>query len=407
MSESTATTAPPERAAAAGATVWTAVAAATGCGIAVSMNIGKLAIALPLLRAEFGLSLVAAGWLVATFNMIAMVAGIALGIVSDRSGALRFCLVGMAASLAGSLLALAGTGSVGLLASRVIEGLGYIAVAASAPALVSVATAPHYRRISLAVWSCFMPAGACLCMAATPAALAWGGWRALWWLVIAISVVMTLALWAHRDAYRAAASGPSHAMADAREALRNATPWWLALAMAGYALQFFALVTWMPTYLRDVRGLGAAAIAWLTAAVIAANIPGNLLGGMLLHRGVNRGVLVAAASALMLACNLGIYTELVDDRLRYLLCIALNLIGGAVPAAVNSSSAALARRPQQVGTLQGLYMQSANLGQFVGALAISGSVAAASGAWSAALWVIVPVAALSVGAGLACRRAAR
>ena len=44
------------------------------------MNIGKLPIALPQLRGEFGLSLTAAGWLAAAFSMLAMVCGMPIGI---------------------------------------------------------------------------------------------------------------------------------------------------------------------------------------------------------------------------------------------------------------------------------------------------------------------------------------
>lgn len=387
------------------ATAWWAVAAATGCGVAVSMNIGKLAVALPLLRDELGLSLVAAGWLVATFNMIAMLSGIAMGIVSDRCGALRFCIAGMVMSLAGSLLAVTfGTSHAALLASRIIEGVGFIAVAASAPALVSVATRPHDRRLSLAVWSCFMPAGACLSMATAPFALARGGWRGLWWLVIAIGAATLSMLWMQRGAYARAQSGPRHSMADVTAALRSPLPWWLSLAMAGYVIQFFTLVNWMPTYLREVRGLDATTVAWLTAVVVGANIPGNLLSGVLLHRGYSRGTVILTASALMLVFDLGIYSDVLSDGLRFALCIALNLVGGTLPAAVNSSSTALAQRPQQVGTLQGLYMQSANLAQFVGALAVSAAVAASGGDWAAALWVIAPIAAMSGLAGLRYRR---
>lgn len=61
-------------------TAWPAVLAATLCGIVVAMNIGKLPIALPQLRGEFGLSLTAAGWLAAAFSMLAMVCGMPIGI---------------------------------------------------------------------------------------------------------------------------------------------------------------------------------------------------------------------------------------------------------------------------------------------------------------------------------------
>ena len=102
------------------ATAWPAIAAAMLCGVAVSMNIGKLPIALPAMRADLGLSLVAAGWLAAMFNTIAMAGGVFAGILADRSGALRFCVGAMIASGAGALVAIAVPGEGALLASRAI-----------------------------------------------------------------------------------------------------------------------------------------------------------------------------------------------------------------------------------------------------------------------------------------------
>jgi predicted MFS family arabinose efflux permease len=385
-------------------TAWPAVLIATLCGVAVSMNIGKMSIALPQLRDEFGLSLVAAGWLVSTFNTIAMLCGVFIGMIADRTGAMRFCLAGLGASVLGALIALCCNAESALLISRVVEGLGFIAVAASAPALVSTASAPAQRRMTLSIWSCYMPAGASLCVMVAPLATSHGGWRGLWVLVLVITIGATIALVVKRADYSEASLGRKAGLGDVKQALHQPAAWFMALALACYALQFFSLVTWLPTFLREQRGFSTELIAILTAIMIAVNVPGNLLGGVLLHHRLNRGLLVAGSSLATGLCSLGIYTDILSDTTRYALCLALNVAGGIVPATVISSSAVLASKPQQVSTLQGLFMQASNLGQFVGMPLIAAVVAANGGGWHAALAVTLPAAALGIGAGVAVLR---
>lgn len=395
-------------AAASAATVPAAVLAATLCGVSVSMSLGKLPIVLPLLRAELGLSIVEAGWLVATFNIVAMATGVFVGAVAGRIGALRLCVASMLVGLAAGALPLA-AGSVGvLLVSRVVEGMAFIAVTASAPALVSAAAAPARRRLAMALWSTHLPVGSCLCLVIAPVVLSYAGWRAYWLAVLAVGVAALGAVLWQRGAYAEARDTNADVAGDLRDLLlTRAAPWWLSLALACFALQFFAVVTWMPTWLREQRGLGDAAIAALTGVVVAVNVPGNLLGGVLLQRGVDRGALIAAAFVASGVLGLGVWTDALGDAPRYALCLALNVVGGLVPPAVVSSSTVLVRRPSQIGALQGLYMQASNVGQFVGALAVAGAVAAAGGAWAAALWATLPAAALGAIAGWAVRRGGR
>jgi len=380
-------------------TLWAAVLAATLCGVVVSMNIGKLPIALPQLRQEFGLSLVAAGWLIATFNTIAVVAGVVIGIWADRVGALRFCLLGLLASAVGGLIAIFGNSETSLLVSRAIEGFGFIATGAAAPVLVSVAAAFGQQRLALGLWSGYLPAGASLSVLMAPPLVALGGWRSLWWLVIAMLGVATVVLLRQRRSYAAATSRRHEGWSDVRHALQKPAPWLLMLAFGCYSLQFFAVVTWLPTFLAERRGLSPMAIAALSALCIAVNVPGNFLGGALLHRHFNRGHLIASVCAIMGLCGLGIYTDMLPDWPRYLLCLVLTGLGGIIPAAVLSSSSVLAPTPQQIGTLQGLFIQGSNLGQFVGPPLIA-SLVAASGHWHSALGVTLTASALGIVLGM-------
>jgi hypothetical protein len=89
-------------------TDWPAVLAAVLCGVAVAMNVGKVPIAMSELRTEFGLSLVAAGW-VSSMLTAGRAVGHGRGPDSRPRGCVRMVIAG---------LLLGAIGSVGALAAR-------------------------------------------------------------------------------------------------------------------------------------------------------------------------------------------------------------------------------------------------------------------------------------------------
>lgn len=380
-------------------THWPAIFAATFCGVAAAMNIGKLPIALPQLRAEFGLSLAAAGWLASMFNTMAFTTGVFVGIINGRLGAGRFCAVGLSLLIVGIALGMASTGAAMLLVSRVIEGAGFLAVGVSAPALASAASSPRDRRMALSVWSTYMPLGIGSIMLLAPFVLSTHGWRGLWALSLAMVIAAALAVHANRAHYARARHGGGWRLRSIGEALRRPVPWLLAFSFSCYTVPFFAIIVWLPTFLTEQRGLPLATTAILTAVVILANMLGNILGGVLVQRHYRLGTLLIVFNVVMLACSLGIFTDLLPDLARYLLCIALTLLGGVIPACILSSSSILAKGPEQVGTLQGLYVQGSNLGQFFGPPIVA-SLVSAAGHWNAALPFIIAATFVGMGIGV-------
>ena len=376
-------------------TRWPAVLLATLCGVAAAMNIGKLPVALPMLRQQFGLSLVEAGWVVSAFNTLAVLGAMFIGSACAWFGPLRFCLLGLLLSCAGNILGLASWSLAPLLASRVLEGAGFIVIGVSAPALVTVATVVRERRFALSVWSSFMPAGAGIVTLLAPPLLATAGWQGVWWLVLGLLAVAALLLYRMREAYGMAPHSAGGAGGGLRQTLGRPAPWLLALAFTAYTIQFFAVITWLPTFLREQRGMSILAISLLTALTLGVNVLGNLLGGWLMQRHVRRGQLIATANFVMGACAVGIFSEALPDLVRYGLCLTLTFAGGVIPASILSSSSTLAESPRQISTLQGLYMQFSNLGQFVGPPLIA-ILVSASGYWRSALAVTGGAAACGV-----------
>lgn len=391
-------------------THWAAVAAVMAAGLAIALNVGKVPVALPALRGELGLSLVQAGWVSSMLTTVAIFGAAVVGMWVGWVGALRMALGGLVICAAASLFAaLAGHGFVPLIASRLFEGLGFMVVAVASPALVTAASGPGQRRFALGLWSSYMPAGASLAMACAPALLPHTGWRGLWLLTSAALLFAAAALWQQRSRFGTGAASAASAAARAsflapvRQALGQPLPWLLALSFGVWATQHFALIVWMPTYLQEQRGLGGVAVAWLTSGMLVACVPGNLIGGTLAQRGVPRGLMLAAAQVLTGLGALVYSSESLPDVLRYAGAVFVSFAGGLIPAAVMASSTVLARSPQQIGTLQGLYTQGAQLGQFVGTPLIA-AVVAATQDWHSALWVTGSAATAGVVLGLAAHR---
>lgn len=385
-------------------THWPAVLAAAFIGVAIAVNIGKLPLALPLLRSELGLSLVQAGWVGAMMNALAMVAALAVGLMAGRLGALRTVMTGLGLSALASLLGLGASHTTGtaagsfawLMGSRFLEGAGMLAVAVAAPSLISAASASADRRFALGVWACYMPVGVALGMALAPALLPAAGWQGLWLAATLLLALAGVAAWRQRAWYAPAGeSGHKMPLQDAMRVLHQPLPWLLALCFGLWALQHFALIIWLPTFLKEQRGLSPGWVALLSCAMLLVNVPGNLLGGVLVQRAWSRGRLIMLANLVTGLCSLGLFSDALPDGLRFGLCMLLSFAGGLIPVAVMSSSAVLAHHPAQISAIQGLMMQGSQLGQFIGTPLIA-AVVAFSGQWSSARWITAGAAALGL-----------
>ena len=369
------------------------------------MNVGKVSIAMPQLRAEFGLSLVAAGWVSSMINMLAVTTALMFGVLGDRIGAFPMCLIGLGVGILGGLGGLVAGNESALLISRFAEGASVVAVVVSAPALLSSASAPIDRRFALGIWSGFLPAGVGLVMLLAPVVMPFGGWRGIWMLDLAMLLLAILAVYRSRPAYRlpAPAVAQAHPFAEAKLALLQLKPWLLAVAMGSFTIQHFALIIWLPTFLLEQRQLAPLTVSLLSCLMVLVNVPGNLLGGSLLQRDFRRGSLIAFASLVTGLCGIGIFLDVFPDPIRYGLCLLLSFTGGLIPASVLSASASLARTPKQISTLQGLFIQGGNVGPFFGPPLIA-MLVAASGLWRDALIVTGSAALLGVILGLLLRR---
>lgn len=378
------------------ATRWGVVLAAVMAGVFVAFQIGKAPAALPVLRAELGLDLVTAGWVISMFNVIGIAVGMVAGAIADRLGHRRMVALGLIVTALASGLGALAQGPAAILVARFFEGFGFIITVVAGPGLIAVATQSRHHKLAFALWGSYMPAGTAAMMLAAPAIMAVSGWRGLWLANAALLLGFAVFLWhATRDVVPARGIVPGLPPGQAIAlTLRAPAPWLLALGFACYTSQFISVMGFLPVMLVESRGFDPATAAALVALAVAANVPGNLLGGFLLHRGWPRWLLIALASIAMGLCALGIYDDGIPDPMRFALVLIFSLMGGLLPTSVLGAVTVFAPRPALVGTTSGLIMQGSNLGQTIGPPTVAALVSA-SGSWSSAPIVLCTAATLT------------
>jgi len=290
-----------------------------------------------------------------------------------------------------------------LIASRLVEGLGFLAVVVSAPSLIAAASALDRRGLAFGLWSTYLPFGVSLVIASSPLLLPGFGWRGVWVLVALAAAGCAAMLLAQSPRYAGVAGGTRRSLASLEQSLAQPVPWLLGLAFAAYAIQHMALIVWLPTYLLETRGMAGAAAALLTALAVFVNCFGNVLGGWLIQRNIPRGIIIGATFAVTSLAFVGIFAASLPDSLRYALAVFYSFITGTVPAAALSAGMRYARSPAEIGAIQGLIVNVTHIGIFFGPPLVAASVTY-GGSWDAVLWVMLGCAAVGLASAAAIGR---
>lgn len=379
---------------------WGAVAVALLAGVLAASQVGKVIVALSAVRADLGMSLTAAGVLLASYTFVGAVLGSAAGRYVDRWGRRRMLACALVVLAIGAGLGAVGPTTPFLLLSRIVEGLGFMGVVVSAPALITAATGQRDRRLALGMWGVYMPLGQFVAILLGPWVIGTIGWRGLWavnaGLLLACAALVVAVVPVPAAAPPCAARGAKHG-----PVWRNPAAVLLAVAFGTYSLQYLAVIGFLPT-MYAAGGWADTSAAVLTALVVFGNIVGNVSAGLLLHRGVRPGTLIAVAAASMGLAALVVYAGWAPFALSYGAAVAFALLGGLLPAAVFAAIPGVSRGPREVGPVNGLVVQASNAGSIVGPPAVA-FVATHAGGWSMSPLVLGAAAAVCLVAGAAVR----
>jgi CP family cyanate transporter-like MFS transporter len=350
-------------------------------GIVAAMHVGKVAPAIPILRAQLDVSLVQAGWLLSLSQMAGMLTAVFVGMFADGFGLRRSVLWGLV--LLGLLSGLAGltTSAPQLLLMRAIEGAAILMIIVPAPALLRSLVAPDRLSTAMGFWGTFMPTGTATAMLLGPSLMADFGW-ATWWETLG-AIALLMALLFNMGVPRVVGVRASAAnLQRLRLVWRTPQVWRVALAFACYSGQWLVIIGFLPTLLQT-GGMSAGLAGTIAAIASAVNIVGNIAGGRLLQKGVPSQRVLGIAFATMAAGAFVVFGTPSDTPLIVKLVAVLMFsgFGGMIPGSLFSLAVRAAPTEDTASTALGWTTQMSMLGQF-SMPPVAAALASGYGNWS-------------------------
>ncbi len=371
--------------------------------IAAPLNQFKVPPIMPILMEALGQSVTGAGMLMSVYAITGLILALPSGFIFQKAGPrVTGVLAGGSIALGAALGALS-RGMGGLLASRVMEGVGTGFMAVLAPAIIAQWFVVRQRGTAMGIWSAWVPLGITSMMLIAPALAQSAGWRSVWWLGAGYALVVTMLYLGFVRAAPAAtvaqSLAPTGEAVDRRgpsgQALRNRNIWWLAAAFGAFNAAVTGLSTYMPTFLTKQHGLPlgqAALISSITTMVTIFSAPaGGILSDRLGSR--RKPYLVGLAAAVVLLPLLG--------RLSVSAIIGLvifnGLVLGLIPTNIFAAAVEAVSDERQGGLAMAVIMVGQNAGMLLGPV-VFGTLIETSG-WSTAFMSLAAMAALGLLAG--------
>ncbi|MCU4746192.1 MULTISPECIES: MFS transporter [Streptomyces] len=288
-----------------------------------ALGMGGIALFLPLIREDLGLSFAQAGQLAAVATLVYALMQVPAGWLTDRySPKLLFCVGVMgtnATALAFAVLHPYGW----LLAVQAVSGLFRSLIFAPGMMLIREQFPADRKATAMGLYVAGGFASSVLLNTLGPLVVGPLGWR---WLFVIFGA--TGVLWAvlyHRvgtDPHREPGSFPR--LTEIRRLFGHPALWLIGVIQFARLATAQGLAFWLPSYLVAEHGMslsGAGAIAAVSALITA---PSNLLGGWLSDR-LGRPLLVITIALTALCASLAVL-PLVDGVVPLLLVIGVNAL---------------------------------------------------------------------------------
>ena len=279
-------------------------------------------------------------------SVLGAVAGAVLGWLGQALGFRRQVLLGLFAIVVDEPARRGrGIGRAGCSPPAPVRGWASCSSCSAAPGLLTEVTAPLTGGWSSGRWGVYMPLGTGLATLVVPVAIAAVGWRGAWLIDAAVTaaVLLAVARWVPTSPARRPPG-----LGGLSRAIRSPGVMCLAVAFGFYAGAYLAVVGLLPTMLVG-GGLSLAAAGLVTSIVSLANVPANLLGAVLQHRGVPRWVLLVAGSAWIALTVWGVLDPALPLTVRIASAVAFTLVVGIVPSAAFSGVVAMSAGTASAG----------------------------------------------------------
>ena len=270
------------------------------CQSTQALAFGGIALFLPLIREDIGISFSQAGTLAVASTLTYALMQIPSGFLADRFGARRLFVIGLLGTNAMSMMFAVLVTYEWLLVNQAISGVFRSLVFAPGLVLITSYFAPDRQATAMGLYVAGGFSSNIVLSLLGPVLVGPLGWRLLFIISSAIAIATVLIYWRIGEpAPRATGKGPLE-LAALLQLVRHPVLW------AAGVVQFVRLALvqsvrfWLPTFLVVDRGFSLQVAGLVVAVGAAATAPANFIGGYVSDR-LQRPLLVVATSLAVLS----------------------------------------------------------------------------------------------------------
>lgn len=341
-------------------TRWVPPATTLAAGVVSAGQLGQLSPVLTSISRDLQLSPAMGGLAISLTTFVAAIGAAPLALWTRRRPPSQLVALGLGLSaLVEAATALAVHTAGGLLALRGAGGCGYLLVVVAGPNLLVEQVDPRHRSWALALWGSCIPAGLAITAGAGGSLamrLGWRGWFAALALASALlagAVVVTAR----------SAPMPTTPAAGALTWRALRAPLCLAAGFGLVASISVVVASLLPTYLDSARGLSLAEAGSITSLVAIASVPGSIVAGVLLRRGLAPTVVGLSALGCPAAAAVGLSAA--PLTVAVIADIVLVFVAGLAVGATYGALPAVAAAPGVMIVANGMLVQFGSLGTLI------------------------------------------
>ncbi len=294
------------------------------CQSLQAMTIGGIALFLPLIRADVGLTFSEAGALAAASTLVYAVMQIPSGYLADRVGPKRLFMIGLAGTNVLTFVFALLDNYWPLLASQAISGFFRSLVFAPGILLISALFPPDRRATAIGIFVAGGFSSSVVLNLLGPVLVGPLGWRNLFMAFAIGGLVMLVVFWRFGYDGPQRTHGEKVSPREALQLFRYPVMWAVGLIQYVRLAVVFGVLFWLPSFIVDDFGYSLRFAGFAVALGAALAAPANFLGGYVSDR-LHNPLLVIRVSLVMLAITIALLPNVSSPALL-ILVVAVNAI---------------------------------------------------------------------------------
>jgi len=346
-------------------------------GLIAAIAITKASPALIAMKHELQLNVVQIGWIMSSVAIGTVLLGVYTGSLARQHGPKKVLQIALLIIIISATATMFAPSANWLITGRIIEGIAVILISVSAPVLIAHLSKPSDMGLTMGVWALWMPLGSVLVFLASPFILQYLDWRWLWGVTAILALPMLL-LSTRIPELMIKITDPK-SMPIRQSVIPGASI--LALIFICFTANFFSLITYLPSYLVEVKSSSLNDAILITSILPLFIIPGNLAGGFLIHRHITPPQIMIYPALILILIMVLLLNIQASSSISLGLLAMYAFFLGMIPTAIFAQAPRMASNPADIGRVIGIVVTGQGVGVLIGPT-IAGYLIGESQQWS-------------------------